>query len=324
MQLQTTVDTPTFPFEITHHHKITFIGSCFASNIGQQFAHNKFNSLINPYGVLYNPASVSQCINSVLSTRFDEKELIEHDGLWHSFAHHGSFSNADKNTCITNINKHHDKANIHLLNSDFLFLTFGTAHIFEYQGAVVSNCHKLPSKKFTHRRLSVDEIVTIIKGSIANIHQENPKLKIIFTLSPVRYPKEGMNTNSLSKATLLLAIEKLCQMENCYYFPAYEIVLDELRDYRFFAEDMIHPNNTAIAYLWGKIENSCFNTSTLQLSKQINKITTASQHRPFNSNPDAHQQFLSTMLKKASDLQNKYPEIDLSAEIAYFQKKEAF
>lgn len=321
MQLQTSVDLAAFPFEITHSDKITFIGSCFADNMGQKFAQNKFESCINPYGVLYNPASVSQCINSLLSERFDESQLIEHDGIWHSFAHHGSFSNPDKKACLSHINSQQNDAKEQLLSSDYLFLTFGSAHIFEYQGAIVSNCHKLPSKAFTRRRLSIEEIVEGIKQSISALRQENPKLKIIFTVSPVRYPKDGMNANSLSKASLLLAIEELCLMKDCYYFPAYEIVLDELRDYRFFTEDMIHPNSTAIAYLWEKLENTCFNTSTLQLNKQIKKLITASQHRPFNTNPEAHQQFLASMLKKASDLQSKHPEIDLSAEIAYFQKK---
>lgn len=321
MQLHTPVDTPSFPFEMTHHDKITFVGSCFADNMGQKFAHYKFNSLINPYGVLYNPASVSQCLNSLLSKCFDDNQLIKHEKLWHSFAHHGSFSNTDKDTCLAHINTQHANAKTHLLSSEYLFLTFGTAHIFEYNGDVVSNCHKLPSQAFTHRRLSVDEIVATIKSSIIALRQKNPTVKIIFTLSPVRYPKDGMHANSLSKATLLLALEKLCQMEDCFYFPAYEIIMDELRDYRFYAEDMTHPNPTAINYLWERLESYCFNTATLQLNKHINKLIIATQHRPFNTQPEAHQQFLKSMHSKASDLQTKHPELDLSAEIAYFSKK---
>jgi len=321
MQLQTNVDILPFPFDITHHDKITFIGSCFANNMGQKFTSNKFESLINPYGVLYNPASISQCIDSILSDHFDETQMIEHEGIWHSFSHHGSFSNTDKKSCLEHINTQRLKAKQHLLQSDILFLTFGSAHIFEYQGRVVSNCHKLPSKTFTRRRLSVQDIVHTIEGSLAALRQQNPKLKVIFTVSPVRYPKDGMSANSLSKASLLLAIEELCQNEANHYFPAYEIVMDELRDYRFFTEDMIHPNNTAIDYIWEKLEKSCFNSSTLQLCKQIAKITKAAQHRPLNTKTEAHLQFLESMYQKASDLQSKHREIDLSAEIAYFQKK---
>lgn len=320
MQLQTPVDLPSLPFDISHQDKITFIGSCFADNMGQKFSQNKFKSLINPYGVLYNPASVSQCIHSLLAEDFDKKQLIEHGGLWHSFSHHGSFSHINKDLCIKNIINNNKAARAHLLETEYLFLTFGTAHVFEYQDQVVSNCHKLPSKAFSRRRLSIDEIISQVKGALEALRQINPKIRVIFTVSPVRYAKDGMHANSLSKASLLLAIEQLCQDENNYYFPAYEIVLDELRDYRFFAEDMTHATSTTINYLWERLEECCFNPSTLQLNKQLIKIRTATQHRPFNTNPEAHQQFLSSMLKKASDLQSKHPEIDLSAEIAYFSK----
>lgn len=320
MQLQTLVDLPSYPFSISHQDKLSFIGSCFADNMGQKFSLRKFNSLINPYGTLYNPASVAQCIVSILNDDFDESQIIEYDGIWHSFSHHGSFSNTDKKACIEKIMKQKRIAKEHLIKSNYLFLTFGTAHIFEYDEQVVSNCHKLPAKAFTRRRLSIKEISDKVGTALSALRQENPEIKVILTLSPVRYAKDGMHTNSLSKATLLLAIEKLCQKEDYYYFPAYEIVIDELRDYRFYSEDMAHVSPIGINYLWEKIEKCYFSEQTLQLNKQINKLVNATEHRPFNTKPEAHQQFLLTMLKKASDLQSKHPELDLSEEIAYFSK----
>ncbi len=321
MQLQTIVDIPTFPFNISYKDKLTFIGSCFADNIGTKFKTAKFNTLINPFGVLYNPASVLMCLNVIVSNTFDEEKMITHNDIWHSLLHHGSFSKTSKNEALQNIKNSLNVAHAFIKNTDYLFLTFGTAHVFEYEGEIVANCHKLPAKTFTRRRLSVDEIVEKLSAGMAALKEINPDIKIILSLSPVRYPKDGMHTNSLSKATLLLAIEQLCEMESCFYFPAYEIVLDELRDYRFFAEDMTHPNTTAINYVWEKIEQAFLSNSTIQLKQQINKIVTASLHRPFNTDPAAHHHFLTAMHKKASNLQQQHPEIDLSAELEYFSTK---
>jgi hypothetical protein len=321
MQLQTTIDLPSFPFGISHKDHITFIGSCFADNIGLKFGLHKFNSLSNPFGVLYNPLSVCQCIDTIIANKFDDNQLLEHNGIWHSFSHHSTFSNTDKEECVKNISKAINEAHQHLLNSDVLFLTFGTAQVFEKDNKVVSNCHKLPAKEFTRRRLCVSEIVAKTKQTLESLKKVNPKIKVTFTVSPVRYPKDGMNENSLSKATLLLAIEELCLNDDCFYFPAYEIILDELRDYRFFAEDMTHPNQVAIDYVWEKMENTIFDQPTKALCKQVSKITTAAKHRPFNTDPKAHQDFLRNMHKKASDLQSQHPEIDLSEEMEYFNTK---
>lgn len=321
MQLQTPVTLPSYPFGLSHEDTLLFIGSCFAENIGNTFKGNKFDTLVNPFGILYNPTSVNQCLQSVLSNTFDDTQLVAHDGLWHSWAHHGSFSHQDKDICRQGIIDQLEIAHHHLLKTNYLFITFGTASLYENEGRGVANCHKFPAQTFTRRRLSVDEIVQNTRETIKALRQANPNLQVVFSISPVRYTKDGLHENSLNKATLLLAVEQLCNEEYCHYFPAYEIVIDELRDYRFFAEDMSHPSALAIAYLWEKIEHTFFDSTTLALNKRINKLIMASQHRPFNSQPQAHQQFLQSMLTKASDLQRTHPELDLEAEIAYFSQK---
>lgn len=322
MQLQTLIDLPAFPFDISHRDKTCLIGSCFAHNVGQKFIENKFDTLSNPFGVLYNPMSVCECLDTIISNSYDENQLIAHDGVWHSFAHHSTFSNVDKETCLAGINKSITEAHQHLKDSQYLFLTFGTAQVFEKDGKVVSNCHKLPAKAFARRRVGVDEIVARAKQTIDKLKVLNPEINLIFTVSPVRYAKDGMHENSLSKATLHLAIEQLCQESHCHYLPAYEIVMDELRDYRFFAEDMTHPNQLSIDYVWERMENAYMSAETRQLSKRAQKIVVASKHRAFNTNPEAHQQFLKNMHKKASDLQSQHPEIDLSPELKVFSNKD--
>lgn len=318
MQLQTPVKLPHSTFKISHKDKITLIGSCFADNMGQKFAENKFNILTNPFGTLYNPYSISQCIDTIMSGKFDKKHLIHHNNIWHSFSHHGSFSNMNKEECLDTIKTSITNSQLHLSESSYVFITLGTSQIYEYEGHPVSNCHKIPAKSFTRRRLNPDEIVSSLAQSIKKIKSTSPKANIILTVSPVRYLKDGLHENTLNKAALHLAVDTLCKTYECQYFPAYEIVTDELRDYRFFAEDMAHPNATATNYLWEKIEESYFNEATTSLINQVKKLTQAFKHRPFNTDPDAHQAFLANMHKKALNLQNQNQELDLKKEIKYF------
>ena len=321
MQLQTKVDIGPFPFKLSHKEKYTFIGSCFADNVGNKFKDNRFNALVNPFGVLYNPASIAKCLKAAINNNYDENLLIEHNNLWNSFLHHGSFSNTSRDIALENIKNKLEETHNFLKETDVLFLTFGTANIYEYNGEVVANCHKIPAKEFTRRRLTVEEITQQITDCITYLRAINPKLKVIMSVSPVRYVKDGLTENSLSKATLLLAVENIYKTENCFYYPAYEIVIDELRDYRFFAEDMTHPNDIAIKYVWETIENNLLDDNTLNIIKQVSKIAMARQHRPFNTDPTAHKQFLDSMYNKALNLQKQYPEVDLSEDLEYFSRK---
>ena len=321
MHLQTTVDIPSYPFDINYQQRMLFIGSCFADNMGKKFSENKFHTLLNPFGVLYNPASIQLALDAIIKESFDSTLMIKHNELWHSFLHHGSFSNTSREQVLDKINSGIATAHSYLQETDLIFITLGTAQVYEYQGNIVANCHKIPAKAFTRRRLSVAEIVERLSQSIHQLKSLKPDIKIVLSVSPVRYPKDGMHLNSLSKASLLLATEDLCQIENCYYFPAYEIVMDELRDYRFFAEDLTHPNQLCINYLWESIEKTFFSRATLQLKQKLQAIVAARQHRPLNTQPAAHKQFLSAMYTKASNLQKQHPEIDLSEELKYFSTK---
>lgn len=322
MQLQTSVEVLKSKTPISHKSKLTLIGSCFADNMGQKFIESKFQVLSNPFGTLYNPMSVCQCIDTIVTGVYEEKNLICYNDTWHSFHHHSIFSHADKGKCVEGINSNLQVAKEHLLNSEFLFITLGTSMVYEYRGEVVSNCHKIPEREFRRYRLSVSEVISQFTETLKGLRQLNPKIKIILTVSPVRHAKDGMHENTLNKSILHLAIDELCKIDEVSYFPAYELVLDELRDYRFFAEDMTHPNYLSTGFIWEKIQDCFFHESTIQLMKRVGKVITAYNHRPFNINPTQHNAFLDTMFRKASDLQKQHPELDLSRELAYFSKKE--
>ena len=322
MQLTTPVEFPLLPFDLNHQQRFCFIGSCFAENVSRKFSEHKFHTMSNPFGVLYNPLSLCSCINDLVQQRFDESQMIQHDGLWHSFSHHGSFFTLKKKDLIKNIKQSITLGHQSLKEADVLFLTLGTASVFEYNQQVVSNCHKLPAKAFERRRLSVNEIVQTFGESLEKLKELNPKLQIVFTLSPVRYTKDGLHDNSLNKAALLLAVDELLsKISDIYYLPIYECVIDELRDYRFFADDMAHPNALAVDYVWEKLENAYFSSQTKALNKQVIKLTKAFNHRPLNTNPEAHLHFKEAMFRKASDLQRQHPELDLAQEISYFSRK---
>lgn len=321
MQLQTRVPLPQPQFNISHKNKMTLIGSCFADNIGQHFSEQKFNILTNPFGTLYNPYSICQCIDTIVAGEYDESKLIYHNDIWHSFSHHGRFSHTDKKACHEQINHNIQDSRQHLLQSQYLFITLGTAYIYEYEGKPVANCHKIPSKAFNHRRLDVNEIVETFSRSIEALKQLVPELKVIFTVSPVRYIKDGLHENTLSKSILHLAVDELCHNDDYQYFPAYELVIDELRDYRFFAEDMTHPSSVTTKYIWSKIEETYFDAKTIALGKQIKKLTLAYNHRPFNTNPEAHRIFLKSMHDKALNLQKQNDGLDFSQELNYFSNQ---
>lgn len=255
MDFRTKVELPASLPPVTHAGQILLLGSCFAENMGRQLAENKFRVDVNPFGILYNPFSVSTALVEILKGKvYQEEDLFAYKECWHSPMHHGSFSAATAGEVIRNINHRLQQAYKTVHQLDWLMLTFGTAYVYEQKetGRVVSNCHKLPESNFNRRLLSVDEIVNEYTSLIAGMTARNPNLKILFTVSPIRHIRDGMHANQLSKSTLLLTIDRLQQLfpKQVFYFPAYEIVLDELRDYRFYADDMLHPSPLAVNYLW--------------------------------------------------------------------------
>ncbi len=318
-KFQTVVEIPKFNWETGYSKKNIFMGSCFTENVGGKMAALKYDVDINPFGILYNPISVANGIRILLQNKkFADTNLVEHEGLWHSFYHHGKFSFSEKSRTLEAINSRLKHSADYLKRADSLFITFGTAWIYKYKstGEIVSNCHKIPANKFERVRLSVNEIVDEYQKLLAEIEKINPGLKIVFTVSPIRHWKDGAIENQRSKSTLLLAIDKIINQtkSSCAYFPSYEIVMDELRDYRFYTADMLHISDVAIQHIWEKFKAALISEESRKISKDIQKIVAAANHRPFNKRTKEHQSFIEKQLIKLKAFEQKYPFVDLGIE----------
>ena len=317
-----------FRDKITYETPTMLIGSCFTENIGSIMNQQRLPVDINPFGILYNPISVKNSLEMLINKkRFSQRDIAFFNEQWFSFSHHSRFSNPDPITCIDKINNQIKQSSDFLKQAKFLIITFGTARVYELKssGKVVSNCHKIPAEQFKHYLLETDEIVEQYKMLIKKILSFNPNLKFIFTVSPIRHWKDGAFENQLSKATLLLAIHKLQKeffsLIRLNYFRSYEIVLDDLRDYRFFEEDMLHPNQTAIKYIWEKFSDTLMDAETKRIAAEIEKIDRAKNHRPFNINSESHQLFLKKTANKIVEIHKKYPFLDLKDDYDFFKKQ---
>ncbi|MGB5988895.1 MAG: GSCFA domain-containing protein [Marinifilaceae bacterium] len=304
--------------KIDYSHKIMFMGSCFADSIGNIFRDNKFNTFVNPFGVTYNPISVANSLNAILDNKeYTEDDIIFTNGKWVSMAHHGKFSHQDKQFCLNRLNSNNYNARLFLEETSYLVITFGTAWVYESieNRTVVSNCHKLPARDFKRYRLTVEEIVDVYRELIVMLKHFNPNIKIIFTLSPIRHWKDGAQENQLSKSVLLLAINELKQtLYNVDYFPSYEIVMDELRDYRFYAEDMIHVSPLTVNYIWQRFKETNISKSVMSAMFDVSKLTKSIQHRPLVADTQEYRDFLNRLLVKIDLLERKYPDINFSKE----------
>ncbi|MCL2649692.1 MAG: GSCFA domain-containing protein [Candidatus Azobacteroides sp.] len=312
MKFKTEIQIPPFNFKISHQDKIMMIGSCFAENISKKMKSAGFCIDTNPSGILYNPASISKNIQAILhSKKYTGSDLFEHQGIYHSFDHHSKFSDSSPANCVDKINKEVKDAKDYLKTASILIITFGTAFVYTLKstGAIVANCHKLPEKTFNRNRLSVSEIVEDWKVLINLLQQYNPELKIVFTVSPIRHWKDGAHENQLSKSTLLLAIDELIKQNNgCYYFPSYEIMMDDLRDYRFYADDMLHPSDLAVDYIWEKFSHSFFDKKTVELIEEWLKIQQALAHKPFNPDSEEYKNFFTQTEIRLKDFLNNNKE----------------
>lgn len=315
----TEVNIPKLNRKISYQDVLLFAGSCFADNIGVKFAENKFNAMVNPYGVLYNPISVLQMLKHASGEEvLNNKDLILHDGLWHSFAHHGRFSTAEFTDLEHGIQQNKLELESHFNDTDYLFITWGTSWVYRYleTNRVVANCHKLPAKTFERFRLSTEEIVEKYSAWLLKLKSTHPKLKIVLTVSPVRHLKDTAHGNQLSKSVLILAAESLCEkFAQVTYFPSYEILLDELRDYRFYAVDMTHPNGLAIAYIWEKLSKFWMDKASVQLMPQIQKLVKAASHRPLNIETADHQQFVKSTMDKIKHFKVQNPQLNFNKEL---------
>lgn len=299
------------PLQIGYNAKIMAMGSCFSENIGVKLKDSYFNVISNPFGILFNPSSISSNLRNLLNKKeFDSNDFFKHGSLWCSFAHSNLLSDVDFDRFQHRINNMSTAAATFLEKTDFLLITFGTAWVFENveTGRLVANCHKLPASRFLRRRLSVEEIVDDYMSLVSEMRLVNPDLKIIFTVSPVRHWKDGAHENNISKSTLHLAVDTLCnQLENVEYYPAYELLMDELRDYRFYADDMCHPSDLAIQYIWQRFTETYFSDITRKIYKELAEFYSQLNHRPIHPDSKEYLLFKQKLENKQIELIDKYP-----------------
>jgi hypothetical protein len=298
------------------------MGSCFTENIGEIMKDLQFRIEINPFGVNYNPSSVARNLWTLLNTREYSPEDLNSDGeRWFSFDHHSDFSNRDRDVCLENINARIRESRKNLDKTDFLMLTWGTAWVYVYRKTanVVSNCHKVPASEFSRHLLSVNQIVDTCTKLFAALRKDNPGLRIILTVSPVRHWKDGPQLNSVSKSTLILAAHRLTEMFTyCEYFPAWEIAMDDLRDYRYYEEDLVHPNSQMVKYIWEKFSGTLLDDETKTIMKKMEKLVNSMKHRPFDADSEKHREFLRKQLEATRDLAGEYPFLQLEKLEKYF------
>jgi len=322
--LQTKVSIPSPGFEINHTDALFLIGSCFADSVGLRLDRSKFDTTINPFGVLYNPASIVQDINLLLEKEnFGESELNFYNEFWLSFNHHTSFSAASKEECLEGINSAFIRSKQAFRHASYIVITLGTAWAYRSvkTGQIVANCHKMPAREFTREYLSPLKIVDLLSPMLSNIKKANNKVKFIFTVSPIRHWKDGAIENARSKAALLLAIKELeNSFADLYYFPVYEIFMDELRDYRYYASDMLHPSDFAVDYIWEIFQRTFFSNQTILLVEEINKIIKSFEHRPLNTSAESFKIFTENLKKRAAQFSEKYSHISFEKEIEKLNK----
>lgn len=312
MKLFTTVDIPVYSFRLNHMDPILMMGSCFTENIGKNLERYLFPVTINPFGVTYNPLSVRKGLHGlVYKQQYLKKDLDQHNDLWHSFDHYTGFSSPDPDLTLDHINREFSSAKQVLLKAGFLILSWGTAWVYRHKatGEVVSNCHKIPASKFTRTRLSTEEVVESYGSFLTGLFEANENLKVILTVSPVRHWKDGAHGNQLSKSVLLLACDRLVALfpRQISYFPSYEILMDELRDYRFYADDLLHPGENAIAYLWEKFHDALFHEDSRQIIRELDPLLKMKDHRPFNPESEGYRNLMDQLEERSLELKSRYP-----------------
>ncbi|GAB5551548.1 MAG: GSCFA domain-containing protein [Saprospiraceae bacterium] len=318
MAFRTTLEHPSEAFPISYTDSILSMGSCFAVHMAERLAQRKFNIQNNPFGILYNPISIAQNLELLASERtFSEVDLFEYQSLWHSFAHHGAFSAPSPTDSLDLINTALQQARAKLQQTNTLILTLGTAFVWKEKETqnVVANCHKLPANNFTRTCCTVDEIVAALSKVVEAYQEINPSLRCLISVSPVRHLRDGMVNNQLSKASLILAAHTLTKkLANVFYFPAYEMMMDDLRDYRFYNSDMLHPSALAVDYIWSFFQQHFFQENTLEQIHAIERILKAVQHRPLYPDSLAQQQFKAKTLQQITLLEQKYPDLSFLEE----------
>ena len=313
MQFRTKIPIPQSNFPIDYNSKIVSLGSCFAENVAEKLDYYKFQNNCNSFGIIFNPVSIEKIIHKVVNQElFTEKDIFFYNERWHSFDVHSDLSNANKEALIANLNAIIILAKQQLQDATHIIITYGTSWVYRNVESkkIVANCHKVPQAAFTKEILSTETIDKSIQNTIDLIQKINPTVNFIFTVSPVRHLKDGFVENQVSKAHLISAIHKVLQVSPSgaegAYFPGYEIMMDELRDYRFYAEDMIHPTQVAIDYIWQRFSETTISIESHPVMDEVETIQKGLAHRPFDPNSESHQQFLSKLQTKCAKLVSQY------------------
>jgi len=301
---------PRAPQPIAHHDRLLMIGSCFSEHIGQRLHDLRFRIERNPFGIVFNPRSMALALERILDQRlYTDADLVENQGLWHAWDAHGSCSSPDPQQVLTLLNTQLQAWHQALQQASWLMLTFGTAYVYKHQAQnrYVANCHKIPQAAFRKELLSVTGIVSDFKPIVDRLLALNPRLQILYTVSPVKHLRDGLVENSLSKAILIQGAHELSRQPNSHYFPAYELVTDDLRDYRFYEPDMAHPNQQAIDYVWQKFSDASFSEETRDLNRQMQELNRSRNHRPLHAGTREYQAFREATHQKWEALLRRYP-----------------
>lgn len=317
MKLKTEILLNEQPYnQIDYNSKVLLFGSCFSESIGEKFKYFKFQSAQNPFGILFHPLAIENLItNAINEKEYTNEDVFFHNEQWQSFDTHSKLSSPSKETLLNELNKQVQLTHKNITESTHIIITLGTAWVYRYIASdrIAANCHKVPQKQFLKELLSVDDIFNSLQAITSLLKSINNEVSIIFTISPVRHLKDGFVENTLSKAQLISAIHSFLaqpSVSNCNYFPSYEIMLDELRDYRFYAEDMLHPNQLAINYIWEKFKSVWISKQAYPTMDKVEEIQKRIAHKPFNPNSEKHKQFLQSLETKKKQLQGKFPHIN--------------
>ncbi len=331
MEFQLPINIRPLPRPIYYKDHILLMGSCFTEHIGDALSEVKFSTFQNPNGILFDPLSGCKSLISYTQNRhYKESDLFQLNEVWHSWQHHSKFSGMNPEVVIRTINESQQKAHAFIKKADWIIITLGSAFSYRLngltpnpspggEGSNVANCHRAPAQWFDKKLLETDSIVSKLGDCITELLKFNPKLNFIFTVSPVRHVRDGVVENNRSKARLIESVHHIVeQFEQAHYFPAYELVIDVLRDYRFYDIDLVHPNYAATDYVLEKFADSCIDTSSRELMTELKDIIIARKHKAFQPATTAHRQFLRVYHEKTKALKEKYPFLDLEKELIYF------
>jgi len=312
MQFRTEIPIPKSSHPIGYDAAVVSLGSCFAVNMAEKLAYFKFQHSVNPFGILFHPKAIEKFIGFAVSGKeFTGTDVFFHNERWHSFDAHSDLSDSDKETLLQNLNAMARLANDRIAKASHIMITYGTSWVYRENTSseIVANCHKLPQSNFRKEILSVESIRDSIQNTVSEIRKINAKVQIIFTVSPVRHIKDGFLENQWSKANLISAIHSATSNPPSVYFPSYEIMMDELRDYRFYAEDMIHPNQVAIDYIWKRFSETWISEAAFEVMEKIETIRKGLSHRPFNPDSESHLKFLSGLQSAIARLEAEFPHL---------------